>query len=120
MATVAKRNSSESSSKTRLLSLHSGDRLSQAEFHRRYESCPDDVTFELIEGIVFMASPVGISHGTYQSELTTLLTVYKSATPGIEVADNATVILGDKSEPQPDLSLRILPEYGGRTRTTED
>ena len=29
--------------------------------------------------------------------------------------DNATTIIGWKSEPQPDGLLRILPEYGGRT-----
>ncbi len=36
-------------------------------------------------------------------------------TPGIEAMDNATTIIGWKSEPQPDGLLRILPEYGGRT-----
>src|SRR5262249_26338471 len=30
--------------------------------------------------------------------------------------DNTTTIMSDKSEPQPDGSLLILPEYGGRTR----
>ena len=34
---------------------------------------------------------------------------------GIEAVDNATTILGSKSELQPDGSLRILPESGGRT-----
>ena len=28
---------------------------------------------------------------------------------------NATTILNDNSEPQPDLALRVLPEYGGQT-----
>ena len=40
---------------------------------------------------------------------------YAENTPGVKVVDNATTILGWKSEPQPDASLRILPEYGGRT-----
>jgi Uma2 family endonuclease len=31
-----------------------------------------------------------------------------------------TVLLGDESEPQPDLYLRILPDYGGQSRTTDD
>ena len=34
----------------------------------------------------------------------------------MEVLDNATVILGGKSETQPDALLRILPEYNGQTR----
>jgi Uma2 family endonuclease len=38
----------------------------------------------------------------------------------VEVADNTTVLLGDEGEPQPDLYLRILPEHGGQSRTTED
>ncbi|HEY2253742.1 MAG TPA: hypothetical protein VGH74_21860 [Planctomycetaceae bacterium] len=33
------------------LELFNGDRLSQAEFHRRYEAQPDDVRFELIGGV---------------------------------------------------------------------
>ena len=38
----------------------------------------------------------------------------------MEEADNATVILGDESEPQPDLHLRLLPECGGRSRVNAD
>ena len=34
----------------------------------------------------------------------------------MEVLDNATAILGWRSEPQPDVMLRILPEFGGQTR----
>ena len=59
-------------------------------------------------------------HGTYHSDFNGLLAYYRFFTPGVEVADNATVILGDLGEPQPDLFLRILPEYGGRSRTTDD
>ena len=38
-------------------------------------------------------------------------------TPGVEALDNASTALGLKSEPQPDVLLRILPECGGRTKT---
>lgn len=48
------------------------------------------------------------------------MTGYAGYTPGVEANDNTTVLLGDDSEPQPDLSLRILPEFGGRSRTTAD
>jgi Uma2 family endonuclease len=44
------------------------------------------------------------------------LDYFAENTPGVEVLDNATTILGWKSEPQPDAMLRILPECGGRTR----
>jgi hypothetical protein len=46
-----------------------------------------------------------------------LLWHYQMATPGVEVVHNATTILGKKSEPQPDLFLRIEPEYGGQSST---
>jgi Uma2 family endonuclease len=40
---------------------------------------------------------------------------YAENTPGVKALDNATTILGWKSEPQPDGLLRILLECGGRT-----
>jgi Uma2 family endonuclease len=101
--------------------LVNGDRMSQAEFHRRYETYPEDVKFELIGGIVFMASPLRRTHGKIHIRLSTVLELYESQTPGVELLDNATTILGDASEPQPDLSLRILSEFGGRSlETTTD
>ena len=42
--------------------LHSGDCLQRKEFHRRYAGYPDDVRFELIGGVVFVASPVRRLH----------------------------------------------------------
>ena len=47
------------------------------------------------------------------------LDYYAEQTPGVQVMDNATTILGWKSEPQPDGLLRVLPEFGGRTRDEE-
>ncbi len=100
--------------------LHNGDRLTQAEFHRRYKAYPEDVKFELVGGIVFMASPLRRPHARYDEELSFALGLYRRATPGIELLPNATTILGKKSEPQPDLGLRILPEFGGRSRHTKE
>jgi Uma2 family endonuclease len=100
--------------------LVNGDRLTQAEFHRRYEAYPEDVRFELIGGIVYMASPVGWLHGSYHPKLSFGLELYASETPGVQLGDNATIILGEESEPQPDLTLRILREYGGRSRLNRD
>ncbi len=100
--------------------LHSGDCLPRKEFHRRYAGYPDDVRFELIGGVVFMASPVRRLHGMYHVELSALLKIYVAETPGTEAADNATVILDDENEPQPDLYLRLRAEFGGQSTTTED
>jgi Uma2 family endonuclease len=96
-----------------------GQRLKQPEFHRRYEAYPEDVKFELIGGVVYMASPLRRAHGGYHPVLSGVLWMYSSATPGIEVLDNTTTILGEESEPQPDLEVRILSAFGGRSRETE-
>jgi Uma2 family endonuclease len=96
--------------------LFNGDRMTQAEFHRVYERMPEDVKAELIEGVVYMASPLGIEHGRRHLHLGTILTLFEVGTPGVQAVDNATVILSGADEPQPDLSLRILPECGGQTR----
>src|SRR5208283_1246000 len=95
--------------------LQNGDRLTQAEFHRRYEQYPENIKAELIGGIVYMASPLRLPHGEHHLELSGVFWVYKGATPGVRATDNTTAILGDQSEPQPDLTLRLLPEYGGQS-----
>src|SRR5665213_961690 len=91
--------------------LCNGDRLSQPEFHRRYLQYPDDVKFELIGGIVYMASPLSFHHSDFDGEVGFLLELYRRATPGTHTLHNATTILSEEDEPQPDLGLRIRPEY---------
>jgi len=98
------------------LPLQPGQRLSQEEFHRRYEACPNGVKFELVGGIVYMASPLRRRHGKRHIHLGGVFFQYELATPGVEVLDNATAILGEQSEPQPDLALRILTEWGGQSQ----
>jgi len=95
--------------------LTDGERLTQREFHRRYEAYPKNVKFELIGGIVYMASPLRIEHSDSDEELGHILGLYRRRTPGIKHAQNATTILGDASEPQPDQGLFILTEFGGRS-----
>ena len=44
--------------------LENGDRLTRCEFERRYDAMPHIKKAELIEGVVYMASPVRFkSHG---------------------------------------------------------
>ena len=100
--------------------LVNGDRMKQPEFHRRYLTYPKDVKFELIGGTVYMASPLRYPHGTYSQELSLAFGLYRTATPGVEAADNATVILDEESEPQPDIALRLLAEYGGQSHVDDD
>lgn len=100
--------------------LHSGDRMTREEFHRIYSQLPEDFKAELIGGVVYVASPLKLPHGTTHLPLGTVLYLYKAGTPGVQAADNTTVRLSDEDEPQPDLFLRILPECGGQSRTTGD
>ncbi len=95
--------------------LVEGQRLDQPTFHALYEAMPPGTRAELIDGVVYMPSPLGLSHGLAHVPVIVWLDYYAEKTPGVQVMDNATTILGWKSEPQPDGLLRILPERGGRT-----
>jgi Uma2 family endonuclease len=98
--------------------LENGDKLTRAEFERRYEAM-SDVKAELIEGIVYMASPVRAKkHGKPHSRIIGWLIAYEAATPGVETLDNATLRLDADNEPQPDALLRI--EQGGQSRISKD
>ncbi len=101
--------------------LANGDRLTRAEFERRYEAMPAVKKAELINGVVYMGSPVRFSaHGLPHVLLLTWLGTYSAFTPGVLCADNATVRLGADSELQPDALLRLEPEMGGTSRISAD
>jgi hypothetical protein len=93
--------------------------MTQSEFHRRYEACPPHEKWELIGGIVYMASPLRYPHGKYDLVLGTVLGLNATETPGVDGAHNATSILGETSEPQPDLALRVAAEFGGNSRIND-
>ena len=95
--------------------LVEGQRLDQPTFHALYEAMPPGTRAELIDGVVYMPSPVGLEHGEAQVPVIVWLDYYAENTHGVRAMDNATTILGWKGEPQPDGLLRILPECGGRT-----
>ena len=110
-----------SSSAPPVPALQNGDRLTRDEFERRYEAMPGDRTAELIEGTVYMPSPVHASgHGEPHAHLMTWLGTYAAATPGLQVADNATIRLDLDNEPQPDGLLRIEEDAGGQSRISDD
>jgi Uma2 family endonuclease len=101
-------------------SLESGDHLDQATFHERYTAMPPGFRAELIGGIVIVSSPLRPEHGEYHALIMGWLTSYWGATPGTRARDNATAILGEQSEPQPDAVLIIEPAYGGQTGFSTD
>ena len=101
--------------------LSAGDRLTRDEFERRYAGMPALKKAELIEGVVYVGSPVShVRHGHPQRVLSYWLGIYEESTPGLVSSDNATVRLDLDNEPQPDLLL-CLPEIaGGRARITPE
>lgn len=101
--------------------LENGDRLTRREFERRYQARPDIKKAELIEGVVYMPSPVRFqSHREPHSHIIAWLGIYCATTPGVRLGDNATVRLDRDNEVQPDALLRIEPEAGGHSRISED
>jgi Uma2 family endonuclease len=101
----------------RVPELVPGALLSRNEFMRRWEAMPHVKRAELIRGVVYMPSPLSREHGSTDLDVAAWLGVYKAATPGCEGLCNATWLMGEEDAPQPDTSLRILPEYGGQSRT---
>jgi Uma2 family endonuclease len=97
--------------------LENGAHLSAREFLRRYEAMPEVKKAELINGIVYMGSPVRLDqHGEPDNLVQTWLGTYCIATPGVKAATNSTTRLGPDDVPQPDGLLRIVPECGGQAR----
>jgi Uma2 family endonuclease len=100
--------------------LEQGDRLTRVEFERRYEALRDLKKAELIEGRVYMASPVKPPHGRPHARTTGWLLVYEAATAGVASSTNTTVRFDGDNEPQPDVLLAIEPSYGGQSHVDED
>ncbi|MBD2300797.1 Uma2 family endonuclease [Nostoc sp. FACHB-190] len=101
--------------------LENGDRLSRFEFERRYNAMPKLKKAELIEGTVYMASPLRFEpHAEPHADLMGWLWNYKIATPGVRLGDNPTVRLDLDNEPQPDALLLIDAQAGGQSRFSQD
>ena len=98
--------------------LENVDRLSRAEFERRYQAMSQLKKAELIEGVVHMASPLRFRrHAQPHAHLMLWLGIYAQAVSGLAVGDNPTVRLDDNNEPQPDAVLMMV---GGQAHLSED
>jgi Uma2 family endonuclease len=101
--------------------LEAGDHLTRDEFERRYDAMPNVKKAELIEGVVYMPSPVRLGrHAAPHFDLITWLGVYRAGTPGVAGGDNVTVRLDLDNEPQPDAVLLVEPGHGGRVVLSPD
>jgi Uma2 family endonuclease len=75
---------------------------------------------ELIEGGVYVLSPVSASHSQSPADVMGWLAAYRAATPGIGLYDNATVRLDPDNEVQPAAVLRLEPAVGGHSKISDD
>src|SRR5690349_5488768 len=86
--------------------FESGDHLSREEFHRRYLLRPDIKKAELIDGVVYVPSPVRADlHGEQHGAMAGWLYAYKALHGSVRLLDNATVFLAGEDEVQPDVCL---------------
>jgi Uma2 family endonuclease len=97
-----------------------GQGMTGEEFLARWEAMPELKNAELLDGIVYMASPVGIAHGDFDGLAVGWLARYAAATRGVKVATNTTWVMEGNSIPQPDIALYIPPEYGGRIKRVKN
>ena len=96
--------------------LVAGQRLDRDTFHARYEAMPPNTRAELIGGVVHMPSPMSLDHGDDNGPIFIWIDYYAESTPGIQSNIGSSLLLDELGEPQADVSLRILPEYGGQVR----
>ncbi|UCJ13388.1 MAG: Uma2 family endonuclease [Phormidium sp. PBR-2020] len=98
--------------------LENGDRLSYREFERRYAAMPQHQKAELVEGVVYMASPLRFTtHAEPHGCLITWLGVYQSATPATAMGIEPTVRLDSDNEFQPD-GVLLIP--GGSSQLSQE
>lgn len=103
------------------LLLETGDRLTRTEFERRYSARPQLKKAELIEGVVYVPSPARYDgHGLAHAAMLGALHCYAAHTPGVGIADNATVRLDLDNEVQPDVLLRLESPAAAQSTVAAD
>jgi Uma2 family endonuclease len=100
--------------------LRNGDRLSLAEFEKRYYAMPNLKKADLIEGLVYTEPTVTFNHGTANADVIGWTGFYQMATPHVIGSVRGSIRLGPRSEVQPDMFLRMSSKVGGRSRVGAD
>jgi Uma2 family endonuclease len=120
MAIITKETAPEAAPPQTTPPLQNGDRLTRPEFERRYDAMPGLKKAELIEGVVYVPSPVSPNHGSPHFNLIGWLAQYGAGTPGVMGCDNTSLRLDLDNEPQPDVFLMLLPTHGGQARIDDE
>ena len=101
--------------------LVDGDRLSREEFHRRYLAMPHIKKAELIEGVVYMPSPVSlVAHAHPHGLIGSWVGAYFAYTTGVSFGVEATLQLEGDNEVQPDMTLFTVRKEDGTSRVGPD
>ena len=99
--------------------LENGDRLTSAEFLRRYEAMPEIKKAEFIEGRVHIAPPVRADHAEADGLLHGWMGSYGVSRGDLKFYPNPTLILDADNTRQPDSVLCTAPRRGGRVWLNE-
>jgi Uma2 family endonuclease len=88
--------------------LESGDQMTAAEFERRYDADPRVHHAELIDGVVYVSSPVRAEyHGKQVSQANRWLGAYADLNEDIEVYVDSTLRIDERQQLQPDVALCV-------------
>lgn len=85
--------------------LEAGMRLSREEFHALYLAHPEVRKAELIDGVVYVPSPVSKFHAPQHALMAAWLVAYSLTDASLQCADNGTLFLTGDNEIQPDCAL---------------
>ncbi len=86
--------------------LENGAVLGRREFHRLYTLRPELHRVELVEGVVYMPSPINVEgHADAQALVMEWLATYTLARPDLRHTGPGTLLLDGQNEPEPDAML---------------
>ena len=91
--------------------LENGAVMPRHEFHRLYAQRLELHRVELVEGVVYMPSPIKVEgHADAQALIMEWLATYTLSRPELRHTGPGTVLLDDQNEPEPDAMLyRVRP-----------
>jgi hypothetical protein len=100
--------------------LRAGDRLTPAEFDRRWDATPRLKVAELLDGVVYLPEIGSLRHGVPAAHLVGITGIYAGFTEGTEGACHSSLLLDDRNEAQPDALVLIEESHGGQARLVDD